>query len=71
MFALSQFSGPDYLGTWNRLSHPEFQILDHACRENNGQLAAFYLLGFFNHSIFIGIAGICFRLLYLGGGLVN
>ena len=48
MVVLSQFSGPDHLGTWNRLSHPEFQILGHACRENNGRLATFYLLGFFN-----------------------
>ena len=42
------FYGSDHLGTWNRLSHPEFHILSHACRENNGQLATFYLLGFFN-----------------------
>ena len=48
MFALSQFSGPDYLGACNWLSHPEFQILGHACKENNAQLATFYLLGFFN-----------------------
>ena len=70
MFALFQFSGPNYLGTWNRLSHAEFQILGHACKENNGQLATFYLLGFFNHFIFI-CTGICIRPLYLGGELVN
>ena len=68
MFALFQFSGPNYLETWNRLSHSEFQILGHACKENNGQLATFYLLGFFNLFIFI-CTGICFRLLYLGEGL--
>ena len=33
-------------GTWNRLSHPQFQILGHACKETNGQLATFYLLGY-------------------------
>ena len=72
MFALSQFSGPDHLGTWNRLSHLEFHILSHACRENNGQVATFYLLGFFNpFKVIICITGICFRLLCLGGGLVN
>ena len=54
MFALSQFSGPDYLRqNLEQAKSPEFQVLGCACRENNSQLAAFYLLGFFNPFIFI------------------